>query len=86
MYSVIFKKDYPSPNQFLVRYDNFVHLAGPFSSLDGANLARKVSGDLVVDSKTLEVIPDPSWLWDWELNDPKTYAHQHVAFAMNKLT
>ena len=83
-YSVIFKKD-TQHKPYGVWYDQYVHIAGPFPCIEGAAQARKLCGDLVVDSQTLEVVPDPSWLWDWELNDPQTYAHRHVAHAMGKL-
>lgn len=57
-----------------------VCIAGPFRCLKDAAEARKLSGDLVVDGKG-KVIKDPSWLWDWEKADPKSYAHMKVKNA-----
>lgn len=39
---------------------------------------RKFSGDVVVKHGTKDIVKDPTWLWDWELNNPKCYARKKI--------
>lgn len=52
-----------------------------YETLEDAKNARKVSGDLVVFKGTTNIVPDEGWLWDWEREDPQTYANKAVQFA-----
>ncbi len=47
-------------------------------TLEDAKKARKLSGDLVIDSATGRIVTNTSWLFDWELLDPTSYAHEAI--------
>lgn len=47
-----------------------------FLTVKDAGLHRQVSGDLVVDSKTLLIDQSDAWLFEWEKADPTSYARQ----------
>lgn len=72
LYEIHFRRDADTK-------EDFVNV-GPLGldSLEKAKEARKVSGDLVVYYWTKEVVKDPSWLWDWEKNDPNCYAQRAI--------
>lgn len=72
MYSVIFKRDYGGGKK------DRVVLAANLPTLESAKVARKLSGDLVVDSKTFKTITNTEWLWDWEKNKSNCYAMQEI--------
>lgn len=59
--------------------DDGVIIATGFLTLEAARAERYVSGDLVVDSDTLEVVKDPAWLFPWESKDPNCYAQRAIA-------
>lgn len=51
------------------------------STLSHASSLRSVSGDIVVDGETREIIKDTGWLWNWErdLTQPtKSYAMRMI--------
>lgn len=52
---------------------------GPFETVSEAAEKRDVSGDLVcrkVGNGYEVVTDDDSWLFDWELSDPNSYAYR----------
>lgn len=57
-----------------------------YETLDAAKAKRAVSGDLVVFAGTTNVVPDYSWLWNWEIED-QAYAFRAVRTAeLDQLT
>lgn len=68
MYEIRYYQDWSSRYVLLATCD----------SIDEARELRKVSGDLVVESATDTVVADPCWLWDWEKQNPGTYARQNL--------
>jgi hypothetical protein len=58
---------------------DFVRIGTPVMTLEEAKALRAVSGDLVVDSVTHEVVKSDVWLFDWELIKLDCYARK----AMN---
>ncbi len=60
------------------RTGDFSSIASGLKTLEEAKQARAVSGDLVVESATDRIVTDKSWLWDWEREDPTSYAHQAI--------
>jgi len=63
--------------------NDFSTIARGFRSLEEAKAAREMSGDLVVESVTDSIVTDKSWLWDWEMNDPTSYAHKAIDWQVN---
>lgn len=47
-------------------------------TLEHAAQARVASGDLVVDAETGKIVTDPSWLWDWEKKEPRSWARRAI--------
>lgn len=43
-----------------------------------AEKLRWACGDIVVHSGTDHVVTDTAWLWPWEKEDPKSYAHRKI--------
>lgn len=39
---------------------------------------RGVSGDLVFNESTKEIVQDDTWLFSWERESPKCYARRHM--------
>ncbi len=70
VYSVIFRSD--------TRPSDFVVIASGLTSLVQARKAREVSGDLVIHTRSGQVVQNPYWLWDYERRDPKSYAHREL--------
>lgn len=60
------------------RRNDFSPIARGLKTLEEAKAAREVGGDLVVESATDSIVTDKLWLWDWELNDPTSYAHKAI--------
>lgn len=54
---------------------------GHANSLLEARKLREVSGDIVVDATTRKIIPNKAWLWQWERDDPTTFAHRLILAA-----
>jgi hypothetical protein len=54
-------------------WHSFKRTTGVTSLLMAAE-ARVVAGDLVVDTFTGKVCEDTRWLWDWEKENPASYA------------
>jgi len=51
------------------------------SSVEDAKNLRKCSGDLVVYGGTNHVVVSNEWLWEWEKEDPTSYASRCIARA-----
>lgn len=66
---------YGQPPGHKNQWGNYVVLAA--GTLEKLTQYRKQSGDLIVDSQ-LNVVQDPSWLFDWEKNDPNCYAQRAI--------
>lgn len=73
-YLVIFKND----RQFSRHDPNTYALIGSANTIAEAKALRSCSGDLVVDARSLAVVQDADWLFDWELNDETCYATRKV--------
>ena len=54
-----------------------VVLSGPHISLVQAKEHRAVSGDLVINSVG-DVVQNTFWLWNWEKDDPQSYARRSL--------
>ncbi len=81
MYDIIFKKDsYCGHNRFCPN----VTIKSRIETLERAKEERKVSGDLVVFEGTLNIVPDENWLFDWEKNNPKSYAYNQIQRELEK--
>jgi len=48
-------------------------LLSSFKTLAEASENRRVSGDLVYDARTMEIVKDQTWLFDWEKKDSECY-------------
>lgn len=64
--------------------DRVVIASNVFDPIEGNSLklareAREVSGDLVVFHGTSEIVRNDEWLWDWEKNNPESYAWQAIS-------
>ncbi len=70
-YKVIFRKDYNNPDEF-----TFIAAA---DTLTEASSLRQVAGDLVVNCFN-EIVTDPSWLFDWEKENPDCWARRAIAW------
>lgn len=71
MYILIYGRDYGSSfHQYTVLYRG---------TLADAARARSVSGDLVFDESTGEIVQDDSWLFPWERDKPDCYARRKIA-------
>lgn len=68
-------------NELEGRTPTVVERLGPFDTQDEALLHRRVSGQLLVYSGTVNVVENDSWLWDWERKDDSCYAARNVAMA-----
>lgn len=55
-----------------------------FRNLKDAQWMRLVSGDIVIDSKTGNIVTDPDWLWDWEKKSPNCYSQQAIRWQAAK--
>lgn len=53
-------------------------LIGTAETIEEAKEKRVVSGDLVVHAVTHNVVQDIGWLWDWERNNPQSYAFRAI--------
>jgi hypothetical protein len=51
-------------------------VAAGLETLQEAKSKRVISGDVVVHHGTTVVVKDPSWLWDWERDNPQSYAYR----------
>lgn len=49
-----------------------------------AKKLRVVTGDLVVDMRSGEVVKNRIWLWDFERQNPKSYAQRAIADAISR--
>ena len=52
-------------------------ILGRFSSLEEAKNSRVIAADLIFD-KEGNIVKDFSWLWEWEREDVKSYAHSSI--------
>lgn len=73
MYEIHFRRNFDTPRDY-VRGGTRM-----YSNLREARAARQVSGDLVIDTYTMRVVADESWLWEWERLDPSCYARRAIA-------
>lgn len=68
MFFVAFGRDFPdhieAPRDSVMRCENFAEV----------DKVRKVTGDLVFDAETLEIVLSDDWLWEAEKNDETCYA------------
>jgi hypothetical protein len=71
VYDVIFRNDY--------RRTQFTVVAKGVPSLEAAQAARLVAGDLVVHAGTQDIVVDERWLWPWEKTSPVSYARREIA-------
>ena len=71
MFMVQFRRDYDTPNDYQVE--------GYASTVVEAAKLRVVSGDLVCDAFTGEIVSTTSlWLWPWERTTPNSYAQKAI--------
>jgi hypothetical protein len=59
------------------------YICATAQTLEEAKANRVCGGDLVVD-RHMAIVPDKSWLWDWELRDPRAYAHRAILSALSR--
>lgn len=59
----------------LTNYD----ILGESSSLEELKKKRAMSGELVFNKKTLEIVKDNSWLFDWEKEESECYAQKMIS-------
>jgi len=45
------------------------------TTLEAANLAREMSGDLIIDEQNV-IVPSEEWLFEWEKIEPRCYARR----------
>jgi hypothetical protein len=45
---------------------------------------RELSGDLVYRSGTVEIVPDPWWLFPWEVSSENSYARRALSQASGR--
>lgn len=70
MYEIHFRRWHNTPRDF--------SRVGVATTLDEAREKRCMSGDLVVHADTHQVVKSPEWLWDWEKQDPDSYAQRAI--------
>lgn len=58
--------------------DYFVFVKSGILNLQEAKDLRKFASDIIVFSNTGEIVPNKEWLWDWEKEDTKSYAHKKI--------
>lgn len=69
MYGIVYGND--CGNSFRT-YSVFAEAA----TLEALSAQRKLSGDLVFDLDTGEIVQDDAWLFQWEREDPECYARR----------
>jgi len=93
LYAIHFRRNYNTPKDFVaigaghwdgwrkrVWTDTRADVLG-LDTLEKARNARKVTGDLVVDWQTHQIITNPAWLFDFEEADPNCYAQKAIRFG-----
>lgn len=73
MYSIHYRRHLNSK-----RSSEYLVLATGIQTLEEAREKRIVSGDLVVYTSSGEVVKDDAWLWNWEKNNPDSWAYNAI--------
>lgn len=75
-FEIHFRRNYDTPKDF--------SKVGTCNTLEEAKALRAVSGDLVVDALTGDIVTDTGWLWDWELQDEASYAQRAIKWQKRR--
>lgn len=83
MYDIVHMRHWQFPLDLRQEEAAIIHRG--VKTLAEARDLRFVSGDLVVYSGTMKIVPDDEWLWDWEKNSPQSYAQRGILHEMSQV-
>lgn len=75
MYLIVFKRDGVERKGLVQKVDYKV--VAKSATLAEAKEKRQISGDLVYTAEGV-IVNNPEWLFDWEKEDPKSYAKNQM--------